>query len=93
MIKQFVDTDDKMVNSPSHYQSVNGIEAIEVIESMTDGLNGIEAFDTGNALKYLMRWKKKNGIQDLEKSIWYIQHLIRHLKKLTNSLGDIGDNG
>ena len=30
---------------------------------------------------YACRWKKKNGIQDLEKILWYAQHLIDHLKK------------
>ena len=28
------------------------------------------------------RWKQKNGIQDLEKIMWYTQHLIDHLRKL-----------
>lgn len=27
-------------------------------------------------------WKNKNGIQDLEKIMWYTQHLIDHLRKL-----------
>jgi hypothetical protein len=29
----------------------------------------------GNATKYLTRWRKKNGIQDLEKSLHYIRKL------------------
>lgn len=70
---------DKMVSHPSHYQSNKGIEVIDVIEAFTDGLNGIEAVDTGNAIKYICRWKDKNGIQDLHKAIWYITHLINHL--------------
>lgn len=64
------------VNHPDHYQLGNGMETIEIINAATSDLSGIEAFDTGNALKYLCRWKKKNGIQDLEKACWYIQHLI-----------------
>lgn len=79
--RNFVATDDPMVNHPNHYQSASGLEAIDVIAAMTDGLNGIEACDTGNALKYLMRWKKKNGIQDLEKAAWYINDLIKRLKE------------
>lgn len=59
-----------------------GLEVIDVIEAFTFDLNGIEATDTGNILKYACRWKKKNGIQDLEKILWYTQHLIDHLKKL-----------
>lgn len=43
---------------------------------------GVEATDTGNIIKYACRWKKKNGIQDLEKILWYTQHLIDHLKNI-----------
>ena len=72
---------DKMVSHPSHYQSKSGLEVINVIEAFTEGLEGIEAVDTGNAIKYICRWKDKNGVQDLEKAMWYIQHLIDNLKK------------
>lgn len=64
------------VNHPSHYQSKTGLEAIDVIEAFCDGLNGIEAFCTGNTLKYLCRWKTKNGIEDLKKAQWYVNKLI-----------------
>ena len=70
-----------MVSHPSHYQSKSGLEVIDVIAAFTEGLEGIEAVDTGNAIKYICRWKDKNGIQDLEKAMWYIQHLIDHLIK------------
>ena len=72
---------DKMVSHPSHYQSKSGLEVINVIEAFTEGLEGIEAVDTANAIKYICRWKDKNGVQDLEKAMWYIQHLIDHLTK------------
>jgi mevalonate pyrophosphate decarboxylase len=72
---------DKMVSHPSHYQSKSGLEVIDVIAAFTEGLDGIEAVDTGNAIKYICRWKDKNGVQDLEKAMWYIQHLIDHLIK------------
>ena len=73
---------DKMVSHPDHYQSETGLEVIDVIEAFTFDLKGIEATDTGNVIKYICRWKKKGGIQDLEKVLWYTQHLIDHLKKL-----------
>lgn len=79
-------TDDQMVIAPNHYQSKKGIEVIDVIEAFTEGLEGIEATDTGNAIKYVCRWKDKNGIQDLEKAIWYINHLIKHLKEKEEGL-------
>lgn len=73
---------DKLVSHPSHYQSETGMEVIDVIEAFTFDLKGIEATDTGNVLKYMCRWKHKNGIQDLEKAAWYLHHLIEHVKKL-----------
>jgi hypothetical protein len=80
---------DKMVSHPDHYQSSKGIEVIDCIEAFTEGLDGIEATDTGNIIKYACRWKKKNGIQDIEKIIWYAQHLIDHLdKKKLKERGD-----
>lgn len=73
---------DKMVSHPSHYQSETGLEVIDVIEAFTFNLKGIEAVDTGNALKYLCRWKDKGGVQDLKKAMWYLSHLIDHVEKL-----------
>lgn len=72
---------DSMVSHPKHYQSETGLEVIDVIEAFTFDLKGIEATDTGNILKYMCRWKQKNGVQDLEKAMWYLQHLIDHVKK------------
>ena len=70
-----------MVNHPKHYKAKNGMEAIDVIEAFTEGLNGIEATDTGNIIKYALRWKEKNGVEDLKKIVWYANHLIEHLEK------------
>ena len=75
------ESNDKMVSHPSHYQSESGIEVIDVIEAFTSDLNGIEATDTGNILKYMCRWKHKNGLQDLEKAQWYLTHLIEKIKE------------
>lgn len=50
---------DAMVSHPAHYQSETGLEVIDVIEAFTVDLNGIEATDTGNVLKYMCRWKKR----------------------------------
>lgn len=76
------ESQDKMVSHPDHYQAENGMEVIDVIEAFTANLKGIEATDTGNIIKYACRWPKKgHAIQDLEKIIFYAQHLIDHLKK------------
>lgn len=81
MVDGNYESDDKMVSHPNHYQTSSGLEVIDIIEAVTADLKGIEATDTGNIIKYACRWKKKNGIQDLEKIMWYTQHLINHLKK------------
>jgi len=73
------------VNHPQHYQGKGGMEVLDVIEAFTDGLNGIEATDTGNILKYACRWKKKNGIEDLKKLVYYANHLIAYLEKKRQS--------
>ena len=73
------ESDDKMVSHPSHYNS-GKYEVIDIIEEFTKDLSGIEAVDTGNAIKYVLRWNKKNGIQDLKKAIWYLTHLVEHLE-------------
>lgn len=64
------------VNHPSHYTQ-GGIECIDAIKAATVGLTGIEAVCTGNAIKYLWRWKYKNGMEDLKKTQWYIDRLIQ----------------
>lgn len=68
------------VNHPDHYKSSSGLEAIDVIEAFTSELSGLEAVCTGNALKYILRWKKKNGVEDLKKARWYLNRLIKNLE-------------
>ena len=77
------ESEDKMVSHPPHYQSKTGLEVIDVIEAFTSDLKGIEATNTGNVLKYMCRWNSKNGLQDLEKAKWYLDHLIDHVRKGT----------
>ena len=68
------------VNHPSHYTQ-GGIECIEALEAATVNMKGIEAVCTANAIKYLWRWKEKNGKEDLKKAIWYIKKLIEEQAK------------
>ena len=66
---------DDPVNHPTHYTQ-GAVECIDAIDSATTGLAGCEAYCTGAAIKYLWRWKRKNGIEDLRKAMWYIERLI-----------------
>ena len=80
--KTFFPIQDDMVNHPNHYISETGLETSDVIEAFTFDLKGIESFDTGNIIKYICRWKNKNGLQDLKKAEWYLKHLIKHVELL-----------
>ena len=71
------------VNHPAHYTQ-GGVECIEAIKVAVIGLVGMEAVCTGNALKYLWRWKQKNGLEDLKKARWYIDRLIKELEGATS---------
>ena len=48
------------VNHPSHY-TAGKVECIDALEAATEGLPGIKAVCTANAIKYLWRWDRKNG--------------------------------
>lgn len=67
------------VHHPSHYNQ-NGMEVWDVIKAFTSELSGAEAFYAGNAIKYILRWDKKNGIEDLEKAKVYIDKIIEGRK-------------
>ena len=69
-------TSHSEVDHPHHY-TAGKIECIEAIEAATTDLNGIEAVCTANVIKYVWRWKRKNGLQDLEKAKWYLDRLIQ----------------
>jgi len=65
------------VDHPAHYNA-GKIDCIEAIEEAVKGLEGDEAFATGNAIKYLWRWKRKGGKEDLKKAVWYINRIINN---------------
>jgi hypothetical protein len=56
---------------PSYYKSdTHEIDALDVIEMFDLG------FFEGNVIKYLVRWKQKNGLEDLHKASEYLRRLI-----------------
>lgn len=58
-----------------HYKQFKGMEPWDVITGWNLG------YLDGTALKYIARWKHKNGIQDLEKAIHFLQKAIEVYKK------------
>lgn len=63
------------VHHPSHYSWRGGMEADDIVAEMTRGAEGAEAYWLGCAIKYLYRYPKKNGLQDIEKAIECLQRL------------------
>jgi len=62
------------VNKPSHYTQ-GKVECIDAIDSATMGLVGIVAVCVANVIKYIWRFSRKNGIEDLDKCDNYLQKL------------------
>lgn len=71
--------EEDKVNHPGHY-TFGGIECIDAIKAAVTGLMGIEAVCTGQIIKYIWRWKRKNGLEDLQKCRWYLERLIEEVK-------------
>jgi hypothetical protein len=58
-----------MINKPLHYTK-GKIECVDyIIDKKLDFLEG-------NIVKYVTRWKHKNGLEDLKKAQWYMNKLV-----------------
>ena len=66
------------VNKPQHYNA-GGIEAIEAILAATNEQS--EGYLQGNIMKYIWRYRYKNGLEDLQKAQWYLDKLIEVYKE------------
>ena len=55
---------------PSHYTKYTAMEPITFLI-----LNNIP-FAEGNVIKYVLRWRDKNGIEDLKKAMRYLEMMI-----------------
>lgn len=58
-----------------------GLEVIDAIKAFTEDCEGIEGYYTGNVIKYVCRWKRKNGLEDLKKARQYLDWLIEKVEK------------
>lgn len=68
------------VSHPTHYAD----KKIEVISYIEDTLTpeGYVDYCLGNVLKYVSRWRKKGGVEDLEKAQVYLTWAIEKKKQL-----------
>ena len=62
------------VNHPNHYAD----KKIEVIDYIRDTLTpvGFTDYCAGNVMKYVSRWRKKGGVEDLKKAEVYLGWMI-----------------
>lgn len=72
-----VPTQSDAVNSPNHYTQ-GRVEVIDIIEDAVQGADPFEAVCQANILKYTLRYRAKNGVEDLKKAQWYLAKLIAH---------------
>lgn len=72
-----------IVNSPAHYQGE--VECIDAIKSSMSKQQYI-GYLKGNIIKYIWRFERKNGLEDLQKSEWYIQRLIKEINNNGKSI-------
>ena len=62
--------------SPNHYTSNKGFEVFDVQEAFIHELKGMSASYWCNIVKYILRFQKKNGVEDLKKAKYYLEKLI-----------------
>ena len=61
--------------NPDHYKD-SEIECIDAIESSMSK-EAYRGYLKGSIIKYIWRYEKKNGVEDLWKAQWFLTNLIR----------------
>lgn len=62
-------------NTPAHYVLEDGSDSMDVVAKIL-GKEQFKGFLRGNALKYLIRYELKGGVDDLRKALDYIERLV-----------------
>ncbi|MCQ2596207.1 MAG: DUF3310 domain-containing protein [Treponema sp.] len=70
--------DFNVTNHPKRYLNKSGIEAIDVIEMVVEGISGPAGFNVGTMVKYLTRLGKKTEDvkEEWNKVLWYAQRAL-----------------
>lgn len=70
--------------SPKYYLKHIGnlyVSCLEIIEMLTKEIKDpFEAFCIGNVIKYIWRYKNKNGVEDLRKARTYLTYIITKME-------------
>ena len=62
---------------PNYYVK-NSVSCYEVQKIVISDLTGFDALAVGTIIKYLWRYKHKNGVEDLKKAYTYLGELIKN---------------
>jgi len=68
--------------TPDYYQGRDGMQPFDVIDAFDLD------FYEGNAVKYIVRWRKKGGIDDLYKARTYVEELIKRAESQADAPRD-----
>lgn len=68
------------INHPKHYCK-GGLECIDVIKAAVSNLPPYEAVCAANIIKYVWRYREKNGPEDLRKAGKYLELLQEEVTK------------
>ena len=71
------------VNRPKHYCK-GGVESIDFVKAAVSNLSGFEAVCVANIIKYMWRYKEKNGLEDVMKAAKYLEWLQEEVEKNAN---------
>lgn len=81
-----------IVENPSHYFK-GGMWCEKAIQAITSNLTGFEAVCVANIVKYLWRYKTKNGLEDVRKARKYTDMLINYILSKEKKEGGANGNG
>ena len=70
-----IENEDNIIR-PNHYASDKGFEVFDVQEAFIHELKGMAASYWCNIVKYILRFQRKNGVEDLKKAKYYLEKLI-----------------
>ena len=84
LMRKIVEENEKRVTTenndniirPNHYASDKGFEVFDVQEAFIHELKGMAANYWCNVVKYILRFQRKNGVEDLKKAKYYLEKLI-----------------
>ena len=76
------------VHNLNPYQGRNGLEAIDVHRNFMND-EQLTGYHLGNTLKYILRYRQKNGIEYLEKAKVHMDWLIEKEKAILKNEKDL----